>query len=67
MIGVSTSFEVPANRTVYAYYGVHGYDVTYYVEKWHRLNSSATCEEWGYYPSTTTAPTYVEGWSISLA
>jgi len=64
MIGVSTSFEVPAHSTVYADYGVHGYDVSYYVEKWHRRNNSANCEEWGYYPSTITAPTYIEGWQL---
>ena len=64
MIGVSTSFEVPAYSTVYADYGVHGYDVTYYVEKWHRTNNSSQCEEWGYYPSATVAPTYVEGWRL---
>lgn len=66
MIGVSTSFEVPPNSTVYADYGVHGYNVSYYVEKWHRVNASPNCEEWGYYPSTVTAPTYVEGWVIRL-
>jgi len=64
MIGVSTSFDVPAYSTIYADYGVHGYDVSYYVEKWHRRNNSPTCEEWGYYPSTVTAPTYVEGWQL---
>ncbi|GAA4469175.1 hypothetical protein [Phytohabitans houttuyneae] len=64
MIGVSTSFEVPAYSTVYADYGVHGYDVSYYVEKWHRRNASTSCEEWGYYPSTVTAPTYIEGWQL---
>jgi hypothetical protein len=66
MIGVSTSFDVPAHSTVYADYGVHGYDVSYYVEKWRRIGNSANCEEWGYYPSTVTAPTYIEGWQIRL-
>ena len=67
MIGVATTFDVPPYSTVYADYGVHGYDVSYYVEKWHRTNNSPNCEEWGYYPATVTAPTYIEGWQIRLA
>ena len=66
MVGVATTFEVPPFSTVVADYGVHGYDVSYYVEKWHRINNSANCEQWGYYPSTVTAPTYVEGWQVRL-
>lgn len=65
-IGVSTTFDVPAYSTVYADYGVHGYDVSYYVEKWRRVHNSPNCEEWGYYPSTVTAPTYIEGWQLRV-
>ena len=53
MVGVATTFEVPPFSTVVADYGVHGYDVSYYVENWHRINNSANCEEWGYYPART--------------
>ncbi|MEU4565034.1 hypothetical protein [Micromonospora sp. NPDC023956] len=63
-VGVSTTFEVQPNQTVYADYGVHAYQVSYYVEKWRARGSM--CEEWGYYPSTVTAPTYVEGWQLRL-
>lgn len=66
MVGVSTTFDVPAYSTVYADYGVHGYDVSYYVEKWRRVANSPNCEEWGYYSSTATAPTYIEGWQLRV-
>lgn len=63
-IGVSTTFDVQPNQTVHADYGVHAYEVSYYVEKWRARGS--LCEEWGYYPSTVTAPTYVEGWQLRV-
>ncbi len=63
-IGVSTTFEVPPYSTIYADYGVHGFEVSYYVEKWRRIGNATNCEEWGYYPSTATAPTNIEGWQI---
>jgi hypothetical protein len=54
-----------------AEYGVEGYNVSYAVEAWRvRKAGSATpvtgdrCEEWGWYPQNTNAPTYIEGWRL---
>ncbi|MET0236230.1 MAG: hypothetical protein ABW224_16410 [Kibdelosporangium sp.] len=70
-IGVQVSTVVPAHSRVVAEYGVEGYYVTYAIEAWQSTtNLVATpqpgdrCEEWGYYPQATNAPTRAEGWRL---
>ncbi|MBP2324921.1 hypothetical protein JOF56_005306 [Kibdelosporangium banguiense] len=67
-IGVQVSTVVPARSRVIAEYGVEGYYVTYAIEAWQYSGWSPgpgqRCEEWGYYPQATNAPTRVEGWRL---
>jgi hypothetical protein len=70
-IGVQVSTVVPPRSRVIAEYGVEGYYVTYAIEAWQTAvpwsetpGPGRRCEEWGYYPQATNAPTKVEGWRL---
>lgn len=68
-IGVNVSTVVPPRSRVIAEYGVEGYYVTYAIEAWQAFGRTqpqpgARCEEWGYYPQSTNAPTIYEGWRL---
>jgi hypothetical protein len=67
-IGVQISTVVPARSRVIAEYGVEGYYVTYAIEAWRHTGwdpaPGKRCEEWGYYPQATSAPTKLEGWRL---
>jgi hypothetical protein len=69
-IGVQVSTVVPPRSRVIAEYGVEGYYVTYAIEAWQSVGGAnppdpgARCEEWGYYPQSTNAPTRFEGWRL---
>jgi hypothetical protein len=63
-VGVSVTTEVPPHSRVIAEYGVEAYAVSYAIEAWQSLNMNGTCEEWGYYPQSTQAPTNIEGWRL---
>ncbi|WP_182882514.1 MULTISPECIES: hypothetical protein [unclassified Microbispora] len=63
----------PHTRLI-AEYGVEGYNVSYAIEAWRvRRTGSGTpspgdrCEEWGWYPQNTIAPTNLEGWRLRTA
>ncbi|MEO3925765.1 hypothetical protein ABGB07_18115 [Micromonosporaceae bacterium B7E4] len=70
-LGVSIAVPVPPRSRLIAEYGVEAYQVSYAVEAW-RASTRVTdepvpggrCEEWGYYPQSTTAPTHIEGWRL---
>jgi hypothetical protein len=69
--GVTIAVPVPPRTRLIAEYGVEAYQVSYAVEAWRaptRLNAEPVtggrCEEWGYYPQNTTAPTHIEGWRL---
>lgn len=73
-IGVALRVTVPPRTRLVAEYGVEGYNVSYAVEAWRtRKVGSATpvtgdrCEEWGWYPQNTIAPTHIEGWRLRTA
>lgn len=70
-IGVSITTTVPPRSRLIAEYGVEGYYVTYAMEAWRAENytrqpplTGDRCEEWGYYPQSTYAPTLLEGWRL---
>ncbi|MFY1690987.1 hypothetical protein [Plantactinospora sp. WMMB782] len=69
--GVSIAVPVPPRSRLIAEYGVEAYQVSYAVEAWRTTTSlsgqpatGGRCEEWGYYPQNTTAPTHLEGWRL---
>ncbi|MFC4115153.1 hypothetical protein [Nonomuraea zeae] len=73
-IGVTLTVTVPPRTRLIAEYGVEGYNVSYAVEAWRvrRVGSGTPapgdqCEEWGYYPQNTIAPTHLEGWRLRTA
>jgi hypothetical protein len=68
-IGVQVSTVVPGHSRVIAEYGVEGFYVSYAIEAWQSTSRTqpvpgARCEEWGYYPQSTNAPTIYEGWRL---
>ncbi|MEV0232911.1 hypothetical protein [Nonomuraea sp. NPDC050786] len=70
-IGVSLATTVPPYTRMIAEYGVEGYNVSYGIEAWRvkrRDDKTPTtgdrCEEWGWYPQNTIAPTHLEGWRL---
>lgn len=74
-IGVNFSTVVPARTRLIAEYGTDVYQVTYYIEAWRWRGPVAVaapppapgtpgCEEWGYYPQSTQAPTRLETWRL---
>jgi hypothetical protein len=72
-LGVSFKLTVPARTRLTAEYGVEVYDVSYYVEAWRSSFRSRNlpppspgerCEEWGYYPQSTVAPTVYQTWRL---
>lgn len=71
MIGVSVTTTVPPHSRVIAEYGVQGYLVTYAVSKYFAVKAGFEvpppgypCEEQGYFPQSTIAPTNTEGWRL---
>nr|MDT0662998.1 hypothetical protein [Micromonospora sp. DSM 115978] len=75
-IGVTITTTVPPRTRLVAEYGVESYQVTYAIEAWRTRfipynqqppGSSGQCEEWGYYPQSTVAPTRLEGWRLRTA
>ncbi|MFY1669389.1 hypothetical protein ACN27G_05445 [Plantactinospora sp. WMMB334] len=71
--GVSIQVPVPPRTRLIAEYGVEAYQVSYAVEAWRattRINeqpvTGGRCEEWGYYPQNSTAPTHIEGWRLRI-
>lgn len=64
-IGVTIQTTVPANSRMIAEYGVESYYVTFGTSMW-RWRGGNTCEEWGWYPQATYAPTQLEGWRLRL-
>lgn len=70
-IGVSITTTVPPRSRLIAEYGVEGYLVKYYMEAWRSDNytrkpplTGDRCEEVGYWPQSTYAPTLLEGWRL---
>ncbi|NUT52038.1 MAG: hypothetical protein HOV94_32800 [Saccharothrix sp.] len=74
-IGVNFSTVVPPHTRLIAEYGTDVYQVTYYIEAWRWRGPIAVaapppapgtpgCEEWGYYPQSTLAPTRLETWRL---
>ncbi|MFL6145345.1 MAG: hypothetical protein ACJ72N_26235 [Labedaea sp.] len=72
-VGVTVSTTVPAHTRLIAEYGTNGYQVSYYIEAWRWKGpfggqppaaGTAGCEEWGYYPQNTQAPTNLETWRL---
>ncbi|MFC6020726.1 hypothetical protein ACFP2T_31725 [Plantactinospora solaniradicis] len=72
-IGVMLSTTVPPRTRLVAEYGTDVYQVSYYIEAWRyrvlgRVGppaaGTAGCEEWGYYPQNTLAPTRLETWRL---
>ncbi|MCE6996259.1 hypothetical protein LZG04_15850 [Saccharothrix sp. S26] len=74
-IGVTFSTVVPPRTRLIAEYGTDVYQVTYYIEAWRWRGpvavaapppapGTAGCEEWGYYPQSTLAPTRLETWRL---
>lgn len=75
-IGVTLSTAVPPRTRLIAEFGTDVYQVSYYIEAWRyrvvgRLGppaaGTAGCEEWGYYPQSTQAPTRLETWRLRYA
>lgn len=73
-IGVSLTTTVPPHTRLIAEYGVEGYNVSYGIEAWHSAHMwnappapGDRCEEWGWYPQNTIAPTNIEGWRLRTA
>ncbi|WP_380824622.1 hypothetical protein [Sphaerisporangium rhizosphaerae] len=73
-IGVNLETTVPPRTRLIAEYGVDGYNVDYAIEAWRvRKTDGKTpvtgdqCEEWGWYPQHTIAPTHLEGWRLRTA
>ncbi|MGI5292937.1 hypothetical protein ACQEVF_57840 [Nonomuraea polychroma] len=75
-LGVTLSTTVPPRTRLIAEYGVEGYNVSYGVEAWRTTfvgdnppppDSGWSCEEWGYYPQNTVAPTHLETWRLRTA
>jgi hypothetical protein len=72
-LGVTVSTTVPAHTRMIAEYGVDVYQVSYYIEAWRVSTQFGTpppppgtgnCQELGYYPQNTLAPTVIEGWRL---
>jgi hypothetical protein len=73
-LGVTFSLTVPARTRLTAEYGVEVFDIEYYVEAWRSDGllplgappppTGGRCEEWGYYPQSTVAPTLYETWKL---
>lgn len=62
-LNVQFSTTVPPNSRFLAEYGIQGYQVEFGASVWKwRVGS---CEEWGWYPQSTLAPTNVEGWRLT--
>lgn len=64
-IGVEITATVPANSRMIAEYGVESYFINFGASVW-RWRGNRGCEEWGWYPQTTYAPTAFEGWRLRL-
>lgn len=71
--GVSFTVKIPPRTRLVAEYGVEVFDVSYYVEAWRSAylpygspppQVGGHCEEWGYYPQSTVAPTVYETWRL---
>jgi hypothetical protein len=70
--GVTFKLSVPPLTRLTAEYGTEVYDVNYYIEAWRSdwrpINQPPSagdrCEEWGYYPQNTVAPTVYETWRL---
>lgn len=69
-IGVNVQATVPPHRSILGEYGVHGYSVVYNVRRWLADNESlpqGICSGGAAQNGlTASAPTFVEGWRISL-
>jgi hypothetical protein len=72
-IGVKFSTTVPPHTRLTAEYGTDVYQVSYYIEAWRFRGPYGSpppaagmsgCEEWGYYPQNTQAPTLLESWRL---
>jgi hypothetical protein len=72
-LGETFKLTVPARTRFVAEYGVEVYDVSYYIEAWRSEfmrrdrpppSPGDRCEEWGYYPQSTVAPTVYETWRL---
>lgn len=74
-IGVTVSTTVAPHTRVIAEYGTEVYQVSYYIEAWRWRGPAFTavppptagtagCEEWGYYPQNTQAPTNLQTWRL---
>jgi hypothetical protein len=73
-IGVSVTTTVAPHSRVIAEYGVQGYFVTYAVSQYYVMKTGkeppapgSPCQEWGYFPQSTNAPTNTEGWQLRNA
>jgi hypothetical protein len=62
-LNVQFSTTVPPNSRFLAEYGIQSYQVEFAASVWKWRGSS--CEEWGWYPQSTLAPTNVEGWRLT--
>jgi hypothetical protein len=74
-IGVMVATTVAPHTRVIAEYGTDVYQVSYYIEAWRWRGPARTaappptagtqgCEEWGYYPQNTQAPTNLQTWRL---
>lgn len=74
-VGVKLSTTVPPMTRLIAEYGTDVYQVSYYIEAWRWKGpwlvkapppapGTPGCEEWGYYPQNTQAPTRLETWRL---
>ncbi|GIH05389.1 hypothetical protein Rhe02_34560 [Rhizocola hellebori] len=65
-IQVSTTVTVLPHTTVIAEYGIDSYRIEFGASVW-RTRPGGLCEEWGWYPQTTMAPTVFERWRVRNA
>jgi hypothetical protein len=75
-LGVKFTTTVPPRTRLIAEYGTDVYQVSYYIEAWRYKKvgfgtppptaGTPGCEEWGYYPQSTQAPTNLQTWRLRV-
>jgi hypothetical protein len=64
-LNVQFNTTVPPFTRFLAQYGVESFHVSFGTSVWRLRGSNNVCEEWGWYPQTTIAPTTTEGWRLT--
>jgi len=64
-IGINATVDIPARTRTTGLYGIHGYTVNYDALKIFKLGKKCYTNGGVPVPSTTSAPTFVEGWQFS--